>query len=285
MNGVMVRGAVVGVVTVLLSGCIPTGPSDPVTANPVNATTLAGLLTTHTLYAADEFTGALDDPPDPKFWNIDTGNRWGNGRETQAYTTDPGNIRQDGQGHLVLEANDADGRVQSARLNTEGKIELTNGLIAARIEMPAGEGLHPAFWMLGKSVHTAGWPACGEIDIIERVNDGATAYFTIHGPPGDSRQAGPDGDVQLQSTKGSIELGQGFHTYWLFKQPQRLIIGIDDKQVTAFSSGDLRQGWPWVYDEPFFAVLNLAVGGDWAGPLGPGVLPKQMLVDWVRLYR
>jgi beta-glucanase (GH16 family) len=282
----MLRCAVVVAVALLATSCLAdAAPSDPVTSNPINSTTLSGLIATHTLFAEDEFTGALNDPPDPRLWNIDTGNRWGYGKEAQAYTTDPRNIRQDGQGHLVLEANDIDEQVSSARVNTEGKVELTNGLIAARIKMPAGQGLHSAFWMLGNSLRTAGWPACGEIDIVELLNDGSTAYSTIHGPPGDSREVGPDGDVQVQSAKIASDFADNFHTYWLFKQPQRLIIGIDEKQVAAFSSNHLRQGWHWVYDGPFFAVLNLAVGGDWPGPLAPGVLPKQMVVDWIKMYQ
>jgi beta-glucanase (GH16 family) len=283
---VMLRCGVAVAVAALLSSCVSSStPSDPVTSNPINSTTLSGLIATHTLYAEDEFTGALNDPPDPRLWNIDTGNKWAYGHEAQAYTTDPRNIRQDGQGHLVLEADDTDGHITSARVNTEGKVELTNGLIAARIKMPAGQGLHPAFWMLGDSLRTAGWPACGEIDIVELLNDGSTAYFTIHGPTDDPRQAGPDGDVQVQSTKVSTDFVDQFHTYWLFKQPQRLIVGIDEKQVAAFSPNHLRQGWRWVYDRPFFSVINLTVGGDWPGPLAPGVLPKQMVVDWVKFYQ
>ena len=138
--------------------------------------------------------------------------------------------------------------------------------------------------MLGSSLRNTGWPACGEIDIVEFVNDGSTAYFTIHGPPGDLGQAGPDGDVQLQSKKMSSGLVDEFHTYWMFKKSRRVIMGIDENQVAAFSADHLRQGWKWVYDAPFFAVLNLAVGGEWAGALAPGVLPKQMVVDWIKLY-
>lgn len=279
------RYATLAAVTLLTSSCLadPT-PSDPVTSNPINSTTLSGLLPTLTLSAEDDFKGAVDAPPDSRMWNIDIGNRWANGKETQAYTTDPANIRQDGEGHLVLEATTTDGHVTSARVNTEGKVQLTDGLIAARIKIPAGQGLHPAFWMLGSSLRTAGWPACGEIDIVEFVNDGSTAYFTIHGPPSDARQAGPDGDVQLQSTKVSANLVDEFHTYWMYKKSRRVIMGIDDSQVAAFSADHLRQGWKWVYDGPFFAVLNLAVGGDWAGALAPGILPKQMIVDWIKLY-
>ena len=282
----LIRALMLTMVAMLTSSCLAdSAPSDPNTTNPINTTTLSSLLPLLRLSTEDDFDGPMNAPPDPRLWNIDVGNRWGYGKETQAYTTDPANVRQDGQGHLVLEATTTDGRVTSGRVNTEGKAQLTDGLIAARIQMPAGQGLHPAFWMLGSSLRSAGWPACGEIDIVEFVNDAATSYFTIHGPADDPRQASTDGDVQLQSTKSTPNMDDDFHTYWLYKQSRRLIMGIDDNQVAAFSADHLRQGWKWVYDGPFFAVLNLAVGGDWPGPLAPGVLPKQMLMDWIKVYQ
>lgn len=268
--------------------------------------TLSSIIATQTLYAADEFTGAMNQPPDPKFWNIQTGGGgWGN-QETQTYTADVRNIRQDGQGHLVIEAEGQDGNITSARLNTEGKVELTNGLIAARIKLPAGQGLHSGFWMLGSSLKNVGYPASGEIDIVEIASQGAS--FAVHGPAGGDA-AGPQSEWQLQPGALPGDLADNFHTYWLFKQPQQLTFGIDERPVATIKPGDVLEGaqWVhdqpqlhrmagdlvrdvpggarWVFDQPFFALLNLAVGGDYAGPLGPGVLPKQITVDWVRFYR
>jgi beta-glucanase (GH16 family) len=247
-------------------------------------TTLSAIVATHTLYAEDDFIGPPNSAPGPKFWNIETGGRGWGAHEAQTYTADPRNVRQDGQGNLVIEADGKNDDITSARLNTDGKVELTNGLIAARIKMPAGQGVHPAFWMLGSSLDDVGWPACGEVDIVETLKDGSTAYFTIIGPPVDG-QAGPDSHFQLQSSILFKDLVDNFHTYWLFKQPQKLIVGIDEKPVATFNAGDLPKGAQWVYDGPFFAVLNVAIGGEWPGPLGPGVLPKQMTVDWVKFYR
>jgi beta-glucanase (GH16 family) len=298
------RGQVVFVVVALLtsSAC---GLAHP---GPDEGPTLSSIIASHTLYAADEFTGALNQPPDPKFWNIETGDGgWGD-HEVQSYTADARNIHQDGQGHLVIEADGQDGNITSARLNTEGKVELTNGLIAARIKLPAGQGLHTGFWMLGSSLNSVGYPACGEIDIVETSNDGTKAYITIHGPAGGG-PAGPQSEWQLQPDALSGDFADNFHTYWLFKQPQKLTIGIDERPVATINPGDVLEGaqWvqnepqlhrmaghlvrdvpggaQWVFDQPFFALLNLAVGGEYSGPLGPGVLPKQMTVDWVRFYR
>jgi beta-glucanase (GH16 family) len=300
------RGEIVLAVTALLT-CSAYSLARP---GPDEGLTLSSIIATHTLYAADEFTGAMNQPPDPKFWNIQTGGHgWGD-NELQAYTADAHNIRQDGQGHLVLEADDYGGNITSARLNTEGKVELTNGLIAARIKMPAGQGLHSAFWMLGSSLDNVGYPACGEIDIVEISNDGTRGPFTIHGPAGGGA-AGPQSEWQLQRGELSGDLADNFHTYWLFKQPEKLTFGLDERPVATISPGDVLKGarWvddkpqlrrmagglvrddnvpggaQWVFDQPFFALLNVAAGGDYAGPLGSGVLPKQITVDWIRFYR
>jgi beta-glucanase (GH16 family) len=306
VTGFIRHGEIVLAVAALLtsSAC---GVAHP---GPDEGLNLSSIIATHTLYAADEFTGAVNQPPDPKFWNIETGgNGWGD-HELQTYTADARNIRQDGQGHLVLEADDQGGNITSARLNTQGKVELTNGLIAARIKMPAGQGLHSSFWMLGSSLDKAGYPACGEIDIVEITNDGTKGSLTIHGPAGGGA-AGPQSEWQLELGKLSADLADNFHTYWLFKQPGKLTVGFDERPVTTINAGDVREGarWvhdqpqshrmagglvrddnvpggaQWVFDQPFFALLSLAVGGDYAGPLGSGVLPKQMTVDWVRFYR
>jgi beta-glucanase (GH16 family) len=238
----------------------------------------------HTLYAEDDFDGPPNSAPDPGMWNIETGGvGWGAG-EAQAYTADPANIRHDGAGNLVIEARSDGGRISSARLNTQGKVDITEGMVAARIKMPAGQGLHPAFWLLGQSLGDVGWPASGEIDVIELLNRADTAYFTVIGPRVEG-QAEAASHSQLQLTSKMAGLSDEFHIYWLYKQPQQLVFGIDENALATITPTDLPPGHQWIYDAPFFAVLNLAVGGVWPGPVGKGVLPKQMTVDWVRFYR
>jgi beta-glucanase (GH16 family) len=244
----------------------------------------SAITASHALYAEDDFNGPSNSAPDAGMWNIETGGvGWGAG-EAQAYTADPANVRQDGAGDLVIDARTDDGRITSARLNTQGKVDITEGMVAARIEMPAGQGLHPAFWLLGQSLGDVGWPACGEIDIIELLNSGSTAYFTVIGPRVEG-QRGSASHSQLQLSSKTGGLTDGFHTYWVYKQPQQLVFGIDENAIATVNPADLPPGQQWIYDTPYFAVLNLAVGGSWPGPVGEGVLPKQMTVDWVRFYR
>lgn len=265
----------------MVAGTGGTCPAEPVD-RPVGS--FSAITASHALYAEDDFDGPSTSPPDPGMWNIETGGVGWGADEAQAYTADPANIRQDGAGHLVIEARNDDGHITSARLNTQGKVEVTEGLVAARIKMPAGQGLHPAFWLLGQSLADVGWPACGEIDVVELLNSGSTAYFTVIGP----RVAGQRGSAshsQLQLTSQMGGLADGFHTYWLYKQSGQLVFGIDENAFATVTPADLPPGQQWIYDSPYFALLNLAVGGVWPGPLGQGVLPKQMVVDWVRFYR
>jgi beta-glucanase (GH16 family) len=278
LKGLLVAGCAVALVT------FSAGSSYGEPAGLPPDAPLSAIVATHSLYAADDFDGPAGAAPDPAFWNIETGGVGWGASEAQAYTAAPDNVRLDGAGHLVIEARDDNGDITSARLNTQGKVDLGAGLVEARIQMPAGQGLHPAFWMMGQSFADTGWPASGEIDIIELLNEASTAYFTVIGPPVPG-QPGAKTHSQLQRSLPVNRLADGFHTYWLFKQPQRLVFGIDENPLVTVTPADLVNGAPWLYDAPFFALLNLAVGGTWPGPLGAGVLPAQMTVDWVRFYR
>lgn len=229
---------------------------------------------------ADEFEGAQGQPPDPALWNIRTGGGgWGN-FEKQVYTGAAGNVRLDGLGNLVIEARLNDDEITSARIDTLGKADLGFGVVAARIKMPQGQGLHPAFWMLGDSLEAVGYPGSGEIDIVEIVNDARRAYFSVHGPMLDPSAP----KWKLSTNHDGVNLADDFQTYWLSKQPGHLVIGIDEDPLAVFDLSELPPEANWVQDAPFFALLNLAAAGEWPGPLDPAVLPAQMLVDWVRFY-
>lgn len=144
---------------------------------------------------SDEFNSPAGTPPDPKNWNYDLGGGgWGNG-EAETYTNSPGNVFQDGKGHLVIRAiRDASGNYTSARLQTGAPGASTQtahlswkyGRIEARIQLPFGKAVWPAFWMLGENIGSAGWPACGEVDIMENFgtfnNNISTNNGTAHGP-------------------------------------------------------------------------------------------------------
>lgn len=263
---------------ILLTCCVLSGHGAGIAAaDPGLTETLSSIRMSLTPYAGDEFDGSDGSPPNPAMWNIETGGGgWGNG-EQQTYTER--NVRLDGQGRLVIEATDVAGEVTSARINTRGKAELAEGLIEASIWFPQGQGVHPAFWMLGTSLGSAGYPASGELDVIEIVNNAANAHFAVHGPfPG-------GGKWKLSQSATTVDLSTGFHTYWLYKQAGEIVVGINELAMARFDVQQLPTDAMWVQDAPFFALLNVAVGGEWPGSLGQDVLPRQMMVDWVRFYR
>ena len=237
-----------------------------------------------TLFGADEFTGSANQPPAPDRWSIEKGGGgWGN-NEKQIYTDDPQNVRLDGQGNLVLEARAEQGRISSARVNTFGKIEFSYGLIDARIKMPKGQGIHPAFWMLGSSIKDVGYPRSGEIDVMELVNKGKPGHTAVHGPWEQPTRHSESKWKLSKETDTGVDLSDDFHTYWVARVADSVTIGIDDDVVAEFTRDDMPEGGRWVMDKPFFVVFNVAVGGDWPGQVDMNAMPATMMIDWVRVY-
>jgi len=232
---------------------------------------------------SDEFNGAPGSPPDPAKWVYDLGgDGWGN-HELEVYTANRGNSHLDGQGHLVIEALQPDpGQFTSARLKTQGKFTLEYGRVEARIRIPSGRGIWPAFWMLGADIRSAGWPACGEIDIMENIGkEPDTVHATVHGP-GYSGAKGIGKPFQIAAG----QFAGDYHIFAVEWAPQRLDFMVDGHTYHSVTPASLPAGTLWVYDHPFFLILNLAVGGDWPGkPDATGVFPQTMLVDYVRVYR
>ncbi|MDI9973378.1 glycoside hydrolase family 16 protein [Rhodococcus sp. IEGM 1307] len=232
----------------------------------------------YTVIGSDEFDGPANAAPNPLFWGYDLGGGgWGN-NEKQVYTDSRQNSRLDGNGRLVVEARRNGGGFTSARLVTRGKFEFTYGVIEARIQVPSGPGIHPAFWTLGSNITSVGWPACGEIDILEVVGDGSRYHAGVHGPT-------VGGGHWERSTDGSIgaNLSAGFHDYALIKAPGRISVGIDGNIVGTVTTADLRPEERWVFDSPAYLLLDVAVGGNWPGPVTSSTrFPATMLVDWVR---
>lgn len=241
-----------------------------------------------TLTWRDEFNGRDGSEPDPGKWIAESGGSgWGNG-ELEYYTSRPQNIRQE-NGHLVIEAiqegfKGPDGIMRnytSARLKTQGHFSQRYGRFEARIQIPSGQGVWPAFWMLGDDVSTVGWPACGEIDIMENVgSEPATIHGSLHGP-------GYSGQNPL-TTAYALPRGQftdGFHIFAVEWEPQVIRFYVDGKPYGSKTPRDIPAGQRWIFDHPFFIVLNLAVGGKMPGnPDRTTVLPQRMLVDYVRVY-
>jgi beta-glucanase (GH16 family) len=236
------------------------------------------------LVHVDDFEGPAGTAPDARFWDYDIGgNGWGN-REQQTYTRDPDNVRLSGTGDLVIEARQAGDSYTSARLVSRGKLAFGYGLVEVRAKLPEGQGIHPAIWMLGENLRAVGWPQCGEIDIMELVNSGTTYNNAIHGPTDADQKVG-----WQQSSKGpaSSNLASDYHVYQLYREPGLIKIGIDGVLVGQYTRASIRPGANWVFDDaPMYLTLNIAVGGEWPGPVGRNTpLPATMLVDSVRFWQ
>jgi beta-glucanase (GH16 family) len=236
-----------------------------------------------TLRGEETFDGPAGAPPNPDRFDYDVGGTgWGNG-EQQLYTRNPENVRLSGSSQLVIEARRRGGSFTSARLVTREKLEVGNGLLEARIKMPAGQGIHPAFWLVGENVESVGWPACGEIDVIEVVNTGREFHNAIHGPTTNDPTI-----PWKQSNDGPAEqdLTADFHTYQVLRQPGVITIGIDGAAVGQYRAETAPPDARWVFDAPMYITLNVAVGGVWPGPVRDSTpFPATMLVDWIRYWQ
>jgi beta-glucanase (GH16 family) len=256
----------------------------------------------------DEFNGAGGSLPDPTKWTYDLGrdtnalgtNGWGN-NELETYTNGSQNAYLDGSGHLVISAlNPVSGYYASARMKTAGLFSTRYGMIEASMELPVGAGLWPAFWMLGTNITSAGWPECGEIDMMENVltNGGCAPYYpwigtnhiqsTIHGPQANSVTNDFDicGSMYDFNTGDSVE---NYHIYGAIWSPVLVQFFVDNpgNVFATFTSNEVVQaGGQWVFDHPFYILLNLAVGGNWPGsPNATTPFPANISVDYVRVYQ
>ncbi|MEV2246641.1 family 16 glycosylhydrolase [Streptomyces sp. NPDC049970] len=238
---------------------------------------------------SDDFNGAAGSAVDGGKWQIETGDNVNN-HERQYYTAGNRNATLDGQGNLVITARKENpgnyqcwyGRCEytSARLNTSGKFSTTYGRVEARMKIPRGQGIWPAFWMLGTDIGSVGWPNSGEIDIMENVGfEPSTVHGTLHGPG----YSGSGGIGAGYSLPGGQAFADAFHTFAVDWSPNAITWSVDGTVYQRRTPADLG-GNRWVFDKPFFVILNLAVGGYWPGdPDGSTVFPQQLLVDYVRV--
>jgi beta-glucanase (GH16 family) len=233
-----------------------------------------------TLVWHDEFDGTALDPAR---WSYDQGGLWSNG-ELQFYTARPENVRVEG-GHLVLEARDEEyfgNAYTSGRITTSGKASFTYGRIEARMMGPPGQGLWPAFWMLGDDVAKVNWPGCGEIDIVEVIGkEPGTAHATVHG----ASFHGVAGLTRSYALPAGA-LSDAEHVYAVEWEPGVIRWYLDDVQYQTVTPRDLPVPEHWPFQKPFFIILNLAVGGTWPGdPDASTPFPAQLRVDYVRVYQ
>lgn len=241
---------------------------------------------------SDDFNGPAGSPPSPSNWSFDLG-AWGSGDgELQTYTGNAANVSLDGNGDLAITAlkqssTGPDGLTRhytSARLETAGLFSFTYGEVEARMKIPAGQGLWPAFWLLGDDINSVGWPASGEIDVMEMLGqDTSRVYGTVHGPASGST---PNYQVQGQEVSPG-SLADAFHTFGVIWQAGRITWTLDGVAYATVTPSDLAPGQRWVFDgHPFHLILNLAVGGSWPGPPNASTpLPSTLSVDWVRVYQ
>lgn len=229
----------------------------------------------------DEFDGQAIDTSS---WTYDIGaGGWGNA-ELEHYTSRPENARIE-NGMLMIEARKEDYKgaaYTSARLKTQGLKTFQYGRIEARLKLPAGQGMWPAFWMLGDDIILKNWPGCGEIDIMElKGQEPSTIHGSAHGP-GYSGGAALTGGFTLP---GGARFDQDFHVFSVDWYPDHLTYSVDDVAYETKTVAELGSK-KWVFDHPFFIIMNVAVGGSWPGaPDATTVFPQRMLVDYVRVYK
>jgi beta-glucanase (GH16 family) len=238
----------------------------------------------------DEFRARDGGKPDPTKWGHEVGGHgWGN-RELQYYTDRLENS-QIRSGSLVIraakETYTGSDRVTrsftSARLTSKGRFSAKYGRFEARIRLPGGKGLWSAFWMLGDDYDAVGWPRSGEIDILENVGDEPSAiHGTLHGP-GYFREAGIASTYVLPRGR---KVTDAFHVYAAEWESDAIRFYVDGHLYRTITRSDVPAGGVWVFDHPFFIIINLAVGGDWPGPPDESTtFPQTMLVDYVRVYQ
>jgi len=230
----------------------------------------------------DEFDGNELNQND---WSYEIGaGGWGN-NELQYYTDRADNSRvQDG--NLIIEAKQesfSGSNYTSARLITSGKQSFTWGRVDIRAILPEGQGVWPALWMLGENIWTIGWPACGEIDIMELVgHEPSTVHGTAHwGPQGQtfSNNAGTGFNLS-----GGEKFSDKYHVFSIIWEPGKIKWLVDDQQYFQIENADINEAYR--FDDEFFFIFNIAVGGNWPGsPDASTQFPQQMIVDYIRVFQ
>ncbi|MGQ4432474.1 MULTISPECIES: ricin-type beta-trefoil lectin domain protein [unclassified Streptomyces] len=236
---------------------------------------------------SDTFDGAAGSAVNSSKWTQETGDNVNN-HEREYYTSGTNNASLDGQGHLVITAkkeNPANyqcwyGTCQytSARMNTSGKFSAQYGHVEARMKIPRGQGMWPAFWMLGTDIGSVGWPNSGEIDVMENVGfEPSTVHGTIHGPG----YSGANGIGAGYTLPNGQAFADAFHTFAVDWAPNSIKWSVDGVVYETRTPADVG-GNTWAFNKPFFLILNLAVGGDWPGdPNSATAFPAQLVVDSV----
>jgi beta-glucanase (GH16 family) len=229
---------------------------------------------------SDEFE--TPGPPDTLKWNYDLGDGcpancgWGN-NEAQSYTNDLANVRVD-SGNLIIEATLNEGHWTSGRITSKGKMNFTYGHIVFRAKLPAGKGTWPALWMLGENISSIGWPACGEIDVMEHVGKNpGVVQSALHTPSS-------FGDTVDKKSINLSTFDSEFHDYEAIWTAGGIDFLVDGVKFYTFSP-EVKDDKTWPFHAPFFIIMNIAMGGNFGGPdIDPSLTSVKMEVDYVRVY-
>jgi beta-glucanase (GH16 family) len=278
------------VVLISLVGC-------GVTTNAARSAWLNDVRSTETLVWSDEFNGSTagstaQSAPDIQNWTYDTGNGgWGN-HELETYcaygsNTAPCDVKNPnayvgGDGYLhIVTRNPANGVYTSARIKSQGLKSFQYGRMEARIKIPEGSGYWPAFWLLGNDIETAGWPSCGEIDVMENV--GKTPHSVSGSIHGDGINK-----TTVYTLDHDAKFGDAFHIFGILWSPGEILFYVDSPTniYATYTRDKMPHGSVWPFDsQKFFFILNVAVGGNWPGsPNATTAFPQEMLVDYMRVY-
>jgi len=274
-------------IVVLLTGLFTAIPRPCLIGHPMAH---AGNPAAWKLVWSDEFDGPSGSAINSRKWSFDVGgNGWGN-NELETYTSRTANAHLRG-GRLVIKAlketftghDNITRSYTSARVLTKNRFSQAYGRFEARIKIPYGQGIWPAFWMLGDNIDTTRWPNCGEIDIMENIGkEPSIVHGTIHGPG----YSGGSGISAADTLPGGQKFSDNFHTFAVEWEPNVIRFYVDGLLYKTRTPADLPAGTLWVFDHPFFIILNVAVGGGWPGnPDATTAFPQQMLVDYVRVYQ
>lgn len=286
------RVVVTVIVLLALAGCTSSTPAEVEAPPPAERADAPAATPGWQLVFEDEFDGPQGQPPDPRWWNHEVGgDGWGN-QELQYYTDATSAAALDGEGHLVITATEGPPEegtwcwygecgYTSARITTQGKVEVEFGRIEVRAKLPEGEGMWPAFWMLGADIDLRGWPNAGEIDVMEHIGrEPRQVHGTVHGPT----YSGADGIGGSYRFEDALP-SEAFHTYAIEWEPDRIRWYVDDHHYATLLPTLLPNPDRWVFDGPFFLLLNLAVGGQWPGPPTEATtFPQTFTIDHVRVY-
>lgn len=213
-------------------------------------------------------------------WNVELGDGcpncgWGN-NERQLYTNENQKLKN---GFLVITAEKEDEKYTSSRITTKGKKEFQYGYFEARAKLPVGAGIWPAFWMLGANIDKVGWPKCGEIDILEYVGKEPHTVFT-------SLHTQDSHGNTINTKKTVIEtIEQGFHLYAIDWNPDKIDFYVDNQLVYRFQPDNKTEA-VWPYNQPFYFLVNMAIGGNFGGPaVDDSIFPQEFKIDYIKVYQ